>query len=66
MSKSVDAPTLTFGNKRVALKIDSETGFFRDIICKETGISHKGGTQYDIWPFGMRLGDSYSPDILRV
>ena len=66
MSKTVDAPTLTFGNSRVAIKIDGETGFFRDIICKETGISHKGGTQYDIWPFGMRLGDRYSPDILRV
>ncbi len=57
---------ITFGNSRVAIKLDGGSGFFKDIICKETGISHRGGTDNDIWPFGMRLGDEFSPDILRV
>ena len=57
---------MQFGNSRVALKIDSKTGFFQDIVCKETGLSHKSAPDAGIWPFGMRLGDAHSPDILRV
>jgi len=57
---------MNFGNDRVELAVDSETGFIKDIYSKETGIHHKCSEDDGIWPFGMRLGDSYSPDILRV
>ena len=63
-SDSIHA-TLDFGNDRVELKIDAKTGFLRDIFCKETGIHHKD-LESGIWPFGMRMGDSYSPNLLRV
>ncbi|MHC4563992.1 MAG: hypothetical protein ACYS8X_14640, partial [Planctomycetota bacterium] len=66
MSQRRRPSTITFGNSRVALKLDGASGFIRDIICKETGISHKCDPDDGIWPFGMRLGDRYSPNILRV
>jgi len=60
-----EPPVLTIGNERVELKLDGATGFIRDIFSKETGIHHKEADS-GIWPFGMRLGDTYSPDLLRV
>jgi len=54
-----------FGNDQVELKIDSKTGFIRDIFSKETGLHHKGELS-GIWPFGLRMGDGYAPDLLRV
>ncbi|HDZ22028.1 hypothetical protein LCGC14_0467660 [marine sediment metagenome] len=59
-------PSLSIGNNRVKLTLDGRTGFIRDIFSKETGIHHKCCADDGIWPFGMRLGDRYSPDILRV
>ena len=54
-----------FGNERVELKIDGGTGFVRDIFSKETGLHHKAELS-GIWPFGLRMGDGYAPDLLRV
>jgi len=62
----VETPILCIGNDRVELKIDRKTGFIRDIYCKETGIHHKYSESSGIWPFGLRMGDPHSPDLLRV
>jgi hypothetical protein len=57
---------LCIGNERVELKLDKKTGFIKDIFCKETGIHHKDSENSGIWPFGLRLGKSSAPDLLRV
>jgi hypothetical protein len=62
----VETPLLCIGNEKVELKLDRRTGFIRDIFCKETGIHHKDKEDSGIWPFGLRLGESNSPDLLRV
>src|SRR5579862_8480037 len=49
--------SLLLGNDQVELKIDSHTGFFEDIMNKQTGMHHKlEGT--GTWPLGLRLGDA--------
>ena len=66
MSKSYAEPShLSIGNDKVELKLDSRTGYIRDIFSKETGLHHKSDAS-GIWPFGLRMGDGYSPDLLRV
>ncbi len=66
MSKPCDGPShLSIGNEKVELKLDSRTGFIRDIFSKETGLHHKSDAS-GIWPFGLRMGDGYGPDLLRV
>jgi hypothetical protein len=62
----VETPLLCIGNDKVELKLDRRTGFIRDIFCKETGIHHKDKEDSGIWPFGLRLGESNAPDLLRV
>ena len=56
---------LIIGNEKVELKLDGRTGFVRDIFSKETGLHHKS-ERSGIWPFGLRMGDGYAPDLLRV
>ena len=66
MTKSyAETSHLSIGNDKVELKIDSRTGFIRDIFSKETGLHHKSDSS-GIWPFGFRMGDGYAPDLLRV
>jgi len=57
MSKScAESDHLVLGNDRVELKLDSRTGFIRDIFSRETGLHHKTESS-GIWPFGLRMGD---------
>ncbi len=56
---------LLLGNDRVELKIDRSTGFFADILNKSAGTHHKLPNTGS-WPFGLRLGNSYAPDLLRA
>jgi hypothetical protein len=66
MGSYVDTPLLCIGNERVELKLDRKTGFVKDIYCKETGFHHRDGENFGIWPFGLRMGNQYSPDLVRV
>ena len=66
MSKSyAKSSHLSVGNEKVELKIDSRTGFIRDIFNKETGLHHKANRS-GIWPFGLRMGNGYAPDLSRI
>lgn len=56
---------LIIANQQVELSLNSKTGFFKDIHSKETGLHHKA-IPSGIWPFGFRMGDGFSPDLLRV
>ncbi len=56
---------LKFGNGNVELAVDRKTGYFVDIRNKTTGISHKTAMSGS-WPFSLRLGDSFTPDLLKV
>jgi len=56
---------LRFGNGQVELIIDRQTGCFLGIRNKVTGVSHKTETDGS-WPVSLRLGDTFTPDLLRI
>jgi hypothetical protein len=47
------------GNDQVEIEIDRNTGCFRDVCNKATGLHHLDGT--GSWPFGLSLGTSGEP-----
>lgn len=56
-----EGAAIRFGNSLVELTLDTRSGYFRDILCKATGIEHKR-VREGVWPYGLWIGTRENPE----
>jgi hypothetical protein len=56
---------LYFGNDQVELVLDANSGYFRQIRNKITGIEHKPEAD-GVWPYGLTVGTRGQPHIMTA